>query len=117
MEQAYAQALWKMVEKGLDAKKAVAALLEILKKHGRGALLPRIGKAFQRLAAREMQKQSLVLSVAREKDESRAIKEARAILKELGEDQKHISIKIDENLVGGWRLEGRGRLVDASYRK
>ena len=117
MEQAYAQALWKMVEGGMTPTKAVHALQDILKTHGREALLPRIASAFARIAAREAKKTDVVLTVAREKDERRARKDIKEILTRLGVEAKGLKTQIDDTLIGGWRLEGKEHLVDATYKK
>jgi|SRR6185312_6441163 len=117
MEQAYAQALWQMIESGMEPKKALHALVETLKSHGREALLPRISRAFSRLAERETRKKAIIVSVAREKDAHGATREAKRVLDEIGADAKDIEVKIDESLIGGWRLEGKGILVDNSFKK
>jgi len=117
MEQAYAQALWQLIEGGMSPQKALHAMVESLKARGREALLPRIARAFEKLAQREVQKNTVVVSVAREKDESPAKRAAKKLLEEIGADTKNIEVKIDESLIGGWRLEGGGMLVDRSFKK
>ena len=117
METAYAQALWKMVEGGMTPAKAVHALRDTLKAHGRETLLPRIARAFERIAEREAKKIDVVLTVAREKDERRAHKEIKETLSQLGVEAKNLKTQVDDTLIGGWRLEGREHLVDASYKK
>ena len=117
METAYAQALWKMVEGGMTPAKAVHALRDTLKAHGREALLPRIARAFARIAEREAKKTDVVLTVAREKDERRAHKEIKESLSRIGVEAKGLKTQVDDTLIGGWRLEGREHLVDASYKK
>ena len=125
MEQSYAQALWKMVEDGMTPAKAVRALHDTLKAHGREALLSRIASAFTRIAEREAKRSDVVLTVAREKDIHRARLEAKKYLEgmdaksarggsALGRDLK---TQVDDTLIGGWRLEGRETLTDASYKK
>ncbi len=116
MENAYAQALWKMVERGMDHKKAVNALRETLREHGRESLLPRIGRAFARIAARDAKKNDLVLTIAEEKGEAAAKRDAKEVLKDLG-IEGDLKTQVDDALIGGWRLEGRGVLVDSSYKK
>lgn len=116
METAYAQALWKMVEGGMTPAKAVRALQETLKVHGREALLPRIASAFARIAERETKRSDVVLTVAREKDERRAHKDIKEMLTRMGVEQKDLKTQIDDTLIGGWRLEGKETLVDASYK-
>jgi F0F1-type ATP synthase delta subunit len=116
MEEAYAQALWKMVKEGTAPSKAVHALSELLKSHGRLALMPRIGKAFARIAERQLQKETMTLTVAREKDERAAKAAAKEVLAELKLEAKEVSVKVDDSLIGGWRLEGKEVLVDRSYK-
>src|SRR3990167_1366944 len=116
MQEAYAQALWKMVEGGLTPAKAVRALQETLKVHGREALLPRIASAFARIAQRETKRTDVVLTLAREKDERHAHKEIKEMLASIGVDAKDLKTQIDDTLIGGWRLEGKETLVDASYK-
>ena len=117
MEQAYAQALMSLIEGGMEPKAALHALRESLKTRGREALLPRIALAFERLAARQIQKDTVVISIAREKDAHAAKREAKEILDQIGSDGNNVEIRVDETLIGGWRLEGRGALVDASFKK
>ena len=108
MERSYAQALWNMVEKGKDPKSAVASLLEVLKKHGRSELLPRILRAFQRLSEAEANKKRNRLWVAHEKDAASAMKSSGV---------EEADVCVDESLIGGWRLEQKETLVDVSFKK
>ena len=117
MENAYAQALWKMIQGGKKPKEAVTALHEMLIRLGRSALMPKIAHAFVRIAERDRARNGVVLSIAREKDERVAHKQANAFLAEMQIDAKDVTTHIDESLIGGWRLEGRERLVDASFKK
>ena len=117
MENAYAEALWKMVQGGMDAKKAVHALREVLVARGRDVLFPRIARAFQRIAARESNRSDVTLHIAREKDEKHALSAAKKALSEMKIDKEITKTKIDESLVGGWRLESGEHLIDASFKK
>ncbi len=117
MEKMYAQALWQLVSSGMDAKLAVHAIHDRLEKEGRASLMPRVGHAFARIAEREVRKTDYTLSVAREGDITHAKKEMRALTGELGIDVDNLKTQVDDTLIGGWRLEGNERLVDASYKK
>src|SRR3990167_872977 len=117
MQEAYAQALWKMVEGGLTPAKAVRALQETLKVHGREALLPRIASAFARIAQRETKRSDVVLTLAREKDGRHAHKDIKGMVTRMKVDSKDLKTQIDDTLIGGWRLEGREMLTDVSYKK
>ena len=117
MENEYAQALWRMIGGGIGHKEAVAKIREALEKRGRMSLLPKIGRAFARIAAREGAKRAVVLSVAHEKDAAVAMREMKDVLSEMGVESDDVEVRLDETLIGGWRLEGRERLHDASYKK
>ena len=116
MEQSYAKALWQMVEGGMSPAKAVDAVQKVLATHGREALLPHIAKAFARLAEQEASRNDIVITVAREDDEKRARKEVETIVKEMGADSSALKTQVDDSIIGGWRLEGKGTLIDASYK-
>ena len=117
MEEAYAQALWNLVEGGMTPPSAVHKVRDLLVKHGREALLPRIARAFERIAARKRKAEGISLSVAREKDVKAAMKEAANYIANLGAGSAEAEVVVDDSLIGGWRLEGRGTLVDASFKK
>lgn len=117
MQEAYAQALWVVIQKGKTPQEAVAALKKTLEGRGRMALLPKIANAFQRLAAKESQKNTLTLSVARQKDFQKAVKDVENVLTELRISETDVCESVDESLIGGWRLEGKGILVDQSWKK
>ena len=116
MEKAYAQALWKAIEKGLEPKKAIAALHASLQAHGRESLMPRIAAAFERLAQRNARRGRITLTVAKEDESRAAIKSAKSVLDTFGEGTE-IDVCVDPSLIGGWRVEGKETLVDASYKK
>lgn len=106
-----------MIEGGTSPKEAVAALRRKLIAEGRENLLPRIAGAFRRIAEREMRKHEIVLSLARAKDERSAKSSAKASLKQLKVSADDLAVTIDDTIIGGWRLEGRGELIDASWKK
>lgn len=111
-ETAYAQALMTLVEKGSSPKEAVRTIREHLSSKGGAALLPRVGRAFARLAEARSARDGLTIVVAKEQDAARATKAAKPYLE--GETPR---VLVDSSLVGGWRLEGKGLLVDASFKK
>lgn len=104
----YASALLRLHEKGVSARESAEQLIEVLKKSGRMALLPRIGKAFARLAGKMMRNKRQTLIIAHEKEKSHARKESEA---------KHAEVRIDANLISGWRLESGDELRDVSGKK
>jgi len=113
MENAYAQALWNIIKGGMEPTKAVHVLHEQLQKSGRVSLAPRIARAFERIAARDRTHSAVVLTVAEAVHGHHGQKEAEA----LGIDVTNAIINVDSTLIGGWRLDARETLVDASYKK
>lgn len=116
LEHSYAKALERSVTAGKSPKEAVSALHAILERRGRLALFPRIARAFTRIAQQGKEKNTITLSVA----PSHAIhanKEAKDVLTSLKIDAEEMETKTDETLIGGWRLEGREHLYDASFKK
>lgn len=107
MEKAYAQALWELLQKGEKPKEAVTKIHTALRERGRAALMPAVGRAFERLAQREALKNRSVLVVARKADEQKARKESGA---------NDAELNVDETLIGGWKLFDRGQLVDQSWK-
>jgi len=107
MEQAYAQALLKLIESGEKPKDAVAKVQKALAKSGRAALMPAVGRAFERLAERQAQKNRSVLVVARKSDEAMARRASGA---------KEAELAVDSSLIGGWQLFDKGELRDESWK-
>lgn len=112
MENTYAQALYEAIAKGTEPKKAIGHLVESLKRTNRQELLPRIAKAFARVAQRESAKRRTALYVAKSHDAEKAIGTAGKFA-QVGKHDVHV----DETLIGGWRLEYQDMLVDASYKR
>lgn len=111
MEHSYAQALWRLIDAGNDPKEAVRRIHESLEKSGRVALMPRIARAISRIAERAVRSRP-TLTIASETDRNAKVAEARTKLS----IPEETIVRIDESLVGGWRYEERGRLVDTSYK-
>src|SRR5438094_502380 len=107
METMYAQALWEMVKRGMKPALAVKAMYQKLVAQGRSELMPRIGRALARLAARENARDRITLSVARESDARSAHQKAKEVIAELGVESKDVETAVDESLIGGWRIEGK----------
>lgn len=97
--------------------KAVHALREALTKSGREALMPRIARAFDRVAHRQLQRSGFTLTVAHVKEESHARAAAKRALASAGITRADMEVRTDPSLIGGWRLEGADHLFDSSYKK
>ena len=122
MEEAYAQALWRIIDggpsrAGTPAKKAVELLHQSLVARGRQGLFPKIARAFERLAARKRMGSGITLTVAREKDLRAAHHMAKELLDSIAGKHADIKEEIDDSLIGGWRVEGQGTLLDESFKK
>jgi hypothetical protein len=94
-----------MVEGGADPAQAVVAIAETLRARGRIGLMRSVAAAFARVSAGQT---TPVVRVARAADAEAAKKNAGVA---------DADVRIDESLIGGWRLETHERLVDASYKR
>ena len=108
METAYAHALWNLVKKGMKPAEALSSIVDMLKQKGRMALLPKIARAFERIANRESNRTSTTLFVAHEKDAKKAMLESKV---------PEADVLVDSTLIGGWRLIQGDTLIDASWKK
>lgn len=115
IEHSYAEALRRLVEKGKNPKTAVSELHTALKKQGRTQLMPRIARAFKRVAERDAARNTVRLYVAGANTHAKT--SAKHALEAMSVDAKDVEVIEDATLIGGWRLEGREQLYDASYKK
>lgn len=117
MENAYAQALWSAIERGEQHAAAVKKMHEALQRSGRLGLWPKIAQAFRRIAQEEARDSRMTITVADKTHEHQMRNDAFGALVDLGIDAGNIETQVDSTIVGGWRLEGRGHLIDASYKQ
>lgn len=111
----YTDALLRMVMNGTTSTQAVKSLFLHLKARGKQGMLRSIKSHLTRKGMALAHKEEAVLEIARVKDVEYAKKEATTYW-----DNRTISmpiVRIDESLIGGWRLIGGGTLVDNSFKK
>lgn len=108
MEKEYASVLMRLVEGGKTPAEAVELLVKALTVRGRQALVPRVARAFKRLAASAERRFQARLTVARAADADAAAHQAGI---------KDAAVSVDDTLIGGWRLEQGGMLTDNSYKR
>jgi len=113
MDTLYAQVLMRLIESGKSPEAALQALVEQLRTRGRLSLLPKIGRAFARQEAMKQRDHQVVVKVARSADEGSA---RRAAQRHAGESAA-THVVVDETLIGGWRIETKEMLEDASFKK
>ncbi len=103
----YAHALVRLITGGETPHTAVQKTHELLVRQKREHMFPQIARAFARMTQREYMKNREVLIVAHLKDEAHARRESGA---------KDAELLLDDSLIGGWRLEAKGMLQDASWK-
>ena len=103
----YAKAMHTLSAQGVSAAEIVAGATASLKARGMLRLLPQVLSSFKRLAVRASSK-GAVLTVAREADVA-AFKGVAAI-------DAETAVKVDESIIGGYRLESKGKLIDNSFK-
>ncbi len=104
----YAKAIFELEVSGSDAGKIVGGTVGALKRRGAISLLPKILKAYKRLIERARSTGS-VLTIARASDKAGALMESRA--------SEGTAIKVDSDIIGGYRLESGSSLVDNSFKR
>ncbi len=104
----YARAILELNKKGDKADSIIEGLLKSLRERGSLLLLPQILSAYKRLTYRGDSNKA-VMTVARESDKEEC-------LKSLNIDANNLDFKIDERLIGGYRLEQDGKLLDNSFK-
>lgn len=103
----FAQAVFELEQQGVAADAIVQGLSHTLQRRGMRGLLPNILSSYRKLKT-HAQSDAHRLTVAREKDADVARKESGA--------PKDTSVDVDERLIGGYRLLGKGKLLDNSYK-
>lgn len=111
----YSIAVYTAIKNGVKPAEALKRLTDILARQGHSALYPRILKTLERSLEKEEGKDTMTVRIAREKDaktyksEIAAFREAQGLS---GEEE----VIVDETIVGGYVLEGKGARTDASYK-
>jgi F0F1-type ATP synthase delta subunit len=116
MEATYASVLMRLIETGMTPEQALSAVQKHLEEKGRIQLMPKLALALKRLQERDATRSTMTLSVGRANDSAQALREAERTLAEMRVTDTDLCETVDETLIGGWRLEGRGLLVDKSWK-
>ena len=104
---AYAKAMMSLSKEGQDADSIVKGLVSSLKARGALALLPKILSTYTNLVAQKGSEEPIV-AVARSADAKEAIEQSGA--------PKDAKVVVDERLIGGYRLEQGGKLMDNTFK-
>lgn len=113
MERAYAQALWIKIKAGEKPSHAIQALYRVLTTQGRTALIPKISRAFERIALRDNAQHAMTLTIA----DSAHERTAKAHMASMMDSAPSVTTVVDSSVIGGWRLEGDGLLLDNTHKK
>jgi len=90
-------------------------LIRLLAENGRLLLLPEIASRFDKLKADVENRVDVVLTAAAPVDDAQQAKIVEALQKRLGRDV-NLHFKLDENLIGGARLQADDLVIDGSIR-
>ncbi|MBI4068259.1 hypothetical protein HY413_02525 [Candidatus Kaiserbacteria bacterium] len=113
----FADALMGMTARGTTAKEAVHTLMSYLEARGMKNALSTLPALLERKAMRERRRNEVVMDVVHHHNAPHAKKEAAQYLVPLGVDPHDVHIRENDDLIGGWRLTGKGVLVDNSFKK
>jgi F-type H+-transporting ATPase subunit delta len=90
-------------------------LLRLLAENGRLPVLPEIARQFDKLKTEVENSIDVVLTAAAPVDDAQQAKITEALKKRFGRDVK-LHFKLDENLIGGARLQADDLVIDGSIR-
>lgn len=116
--QQYAQALRDIIRDGDSStyERSGDAFVELLKRRGHSKLLPQILKEFEKYNDRDIDTMQVTLTIAKESDASRYKEESKKYAGN-GDLDEHTAIKVDDRIIGGFKLETGDVVVDGSYKK
>lgn len=117
LENTYAAGLIRAIERGTDVRTATERLAALLKKRGMLSLMPRVIHAVRTMGAQQATHSVITLTVARQSDVQAAQKAASHVIHDLGLESDDIHVVVDDAIVGGWILAGRGVRVDHSHKR
>ncbi len=104
---AYAKAMLSLSKEGHNTDGIVKGLINSLKARGALALLPNVLRAYTNLIARKSSDKPVV-AVARSADAKEAIEQSGV--------PSDTEVVVDERLIGGYRLEQGGKLIDNTFK-
>ncbi len=113
----YADALIAMTERGANPKEAVAAFKRYAEARGMHGVMARLPAILDRRESAHKRRHEVAVSVAHERDAAHAKREAAEQMKELGVDTHAVHVRLDDTLIGGWRMEAHNTLIDNSFKK
>lgn len=111
----YAKATYQAIEEGLSVQKAFAQLDVLLKKKGHTKLKAGILRALLSHTNRQQTSDAPTVTLAREKFWDKYRHEVARALEGLGVEGKPTIVE-DTNIVGGYRVEYKDKLLDNTYK-
>lgn len=121
LAQWYAQALYYSIRdvSDKDAEKIFARFLYIVKRRGHMSLLRQITFLLRAEEEKDARKRGMTLIVAREKDAYRFEKHVLEFTESEshGENRRVARVRVDETIIGGYRLRTNTTLTDSSHKK
>lgn len=97
------------------SRKEVQNLLRLLAENGRLRALPAIAKRFEQLRADAENRLDVLLTAATPVDPAQQARIVEALKKRFGRDI-NLKFELDENLLGGARLQAEDLVIDGSVR-
>lgn len=79
-------------------------------------LLPSILKEFEKYRMRDLDTKRVILTVANKEDVTKYKEEVQKYVTTLNGDD-HIGVKVDEQIIGGFKIEFGDMMVDGSYKR
>ncbi len=111
----YIQAAYEAITQGGDIDAVLKNLQALLSRRGLGKLYPRILRGLLEKVERGQAGEAPKVLIAREKDSERHKGAIEAAVSRIAPESTY-SVEIDETIIGGFIVTGKGKRIDQSYK-
>jgi len=94
----------------------IEKLKQVLARRGHSTLYPRIISEFKKEIEKDQRSKGTMVTIASQSEKATALKESERIAESNNVDSKHIQVTVDEDLIGGFLVQGPGFRFDNSTR-
>ncbi len=116
MKNHYIQAVIDLIEDGRDPSEIIKGLKKNLQEKGYESILPSVLHGVLKRLSAKSQNDSTTVTVARKSDLEKYSKMIKDALQEMGVDDSYETC-VDENIIGGYIVKNKNKVVDNSYKK
>lgn len=111
----YIQAAYEVITQGGDVEAVLKNVQTVLERRGLGKVYPRVLRGLLEKLERGQANEVPTVLIAREKDMERHRTAIEAAVARIA-PQSAYSVEMDESIIGGFIVSGKGKRIDHSYK-